>query len=497
MKKNSDGKESVNTVSSSTPATSKLSTEERVNEKTTSLEAQEVIIKNQTDIDIEERYGIDPDTNVVEGAQVRHPNRPADKSNGGRRAGVKSPTAKRNQKPADTVGAHVAISPEEIGHVSKETLTELSSYTGEICVSVYLPTHRPTNGSATSVDAILFKTLLQQCERIREGDDATLLARTLQPAYDLVRNAGFWRSQTGGGLAFFIAENVFKYVNLRAEPETQTLVNNSFLVSPLLPFVQEQDHFYLLVISKKQSKLFRGDRFGLNYLSVPEMPNGIEDVVHLEEKDGQDLIRSGSSGGGGGAVYHGTGSSRPDDKDNIAMYLAEVDSTIRKDVLRDSQVPLLLAGVSYIIPIYKKVTHYNNVWDTALTGNREFDNEAALHAEAMEAMHDYFERSKKQALTDYGNKSATQLTSFILDDIVRAAHYKRIDILFVDKKARLWGSFDEANDRLTVHASQIPGDDNLVDKTVLKTILSGGRVYMLDEHEMPAHRMMAAVMRYD
>ena len=53
------------------------------------------------------------------------------------------------------------------------------------------------------------------------------------------------------------------------------------------------------------------------------------------------------------------------------MYLAEVDNTIRKEVLRDSTAPLLLASVGYIIPIYKKVTHYNNVWEAALTGNRD------------------------------------------------------------------------------------------------------------------------------
>jgi hypothetical protein len=157
----------------------------------------------------------------------------------------------------------------------------------------------------------------------------------------------------------------------------------------------------------------------------------------------------------------------------------------------------LLAGVGYIIQIYKKVTHYNNVWDTALSGNREFENDATLYVEAMEAMHEYFERAKKQALADYGDKCMTPRTSHILDDIVRAAHHKRIEVLFVDKKSKFWGSFDEVNDQLTVHASEIPGDDNLVDTTMLKTVLSGGRVYMLDEEEMPVRRMMAAIMRYE
>lgn len=449
----------------------------------------------QEQIQLEERYGIDADTNIIQGAQVRHPNRNADKTGFNRRISVKSPAAKRKKTSTNTsVGNTVPA--EEITNLNKEALLELANFGGDVCISVYMPRHQSANGLTTVVDATLFKALLQQCERTHTDGSPVELARVLRPAYDLARNDQFWRSQNGGGLAFFIADGFLKYVALPAEPETATLVNSSFLLSPLVPFVLNEEHFYLLVISKKQSKLFRGDKFGLRYVSVPEMPNGIADVVHLEEKDDQNLIRSGSSGGGSGAVYHGTGSSRPDDKENIAMYLAEVDSTIRKEVLRDSQVPLLLAGVGYLIPIYRKVTHYNNVWDTALTGNREFENDATLHAEAMEAMREYFERPKKQALADYGNRSATERTSLTIDDIVRAAYYKRIETLFVGKKARLSGSYDDVQDLLTVHASEQPGDDNLIDKTVLKTLLSGGKVYVLDEHEMPANRMMAAVMRY-
>jgi len=447
-------------------------------------------------IDLQERYGIDPDTNNVEGAQLRHPNRNTDKTGSTKRAGSKTIASKAGRQRSEAMPVSGTV-PDEITNLSRESLAALANDHEGMCISIYLPRHHADLGTTGNVDAVLFKTSLQQCERTRNGEEVSVLKRLLEPAYQLVRNEQFWNSQTTAGLAFFIAEGFFSYIRLRSEPLTQTLVNSSFLLSPLLEAALNQDYFYLLIISKKQSKLFRGDRFGLSYISVPEMPNGIEDVVHLEEKDDENLFRSGSSGGGGGAVYHGTGSTRPDDKENIGMYLAEVDNTIRKDVLKDTQVPLLLAGVGYLIPIYKKATHYNNVWDTAITGNREFENDATLHSQAMEVMQEYFERPRKQALAEYGNKSATNLTSVNLDDIIRAAHYKRIDTLFISRKAQLWGSFDDVKDILTVHASEIAGDDNLIDKAALKTVLAGGKVFVLDETEMPAHRMMAAVMRYE
>jgi hypothetical protein len=491
MKKHND-QEDVQTVSGNSTSKATLSSGEDTSGGARTSDAVESL-KDQ--IDLEERYGIDPDTNNIEGAQLRHPNRNLDKTGSNKRT-AKSTASRAGRKRNEANSTNAAL-PEEITNLSKDYLAELANFKSEMCVSVYLPHHRTEAVTTGGVDAILFKTLLQQCERTREGDEASLLARTLAPAYQLVKNEQFWNAQTAGGLAFFIADGYFKFVRLRSEPVTHTLVNNSFLVSPLLEVALNPDYFYLLVISKKQSKLFRGDKFGLTYVPVPEMPKGIEDVVHLEEKDDENLFRSGSSGGGGGAVYHGTGSTRPDDKENIAMYLAEVDNTIRKEVLRDSTAPLLLASVGYIIPIYKKVTHYNNVWEAALTGNREFESDSALHAEAMGIMGEYFERPKQQALAEYGNKSGTNLTSTNLDDIVRAAHYKRIDTLFVNRKAQLWGSFDDAEDLLIVHASEIAGDDNLIDKTVLKTVLAGGKVYMLDEAEMPVNRMMVAVMRYE
>lgn len=327
---------------------------------------------------IEDRYGIDPDTNIIEGVPVRHPNRHHDDVHSGKRAGAKT-----------------------------------------------MPPGKSRRASGLSGNAI------------EGGAD-----------------------------------------------------------SGLPPGVASGLHFYVLVISKKRSKLFKGDETGLTFIEIPEMPNGIDDVVHVEEKDGQNLIRSGS-GAKGGAVYHGTGSSRPDDKANIAMYLAEVDNTLRKEILRNEQAPLLLAGVGYVISAYRRISRYQNIWRSELTGSHEFDTDKDLHAAAMELMRGYFETPKHQALADYGNKSDTNLTSFIIDDIIRAAHYKRVETLFVDKRARLRGSFDETSDLLIVHASDRDGDGDLIDQTISRTLASGGKVFMLDAREMPVHRMMAAVMRYE
>ena len=80
--------------------------------------------------------------------------------------------------------------------------------------------------------------------------------------------------------------------------------------------------------------------------------------------------------------------------------------------------------------------------------------------------------------------------------MIAAAHYARVSHLFVQKDAHIWGSFDEMDDRMTIHDEQAPDDESLLDHAVEKTILNGGEVHTLPKQEMPAGAVVAAVLRY-
>lgn len=293
-----------------------------------------------------------------------------------------------------------------------------------------------------------------------------------------------------------MSENTFKYIKLPAAPVQETLVNSSFLVAPLIPFISREEYFYLLSISKKQAKLFKADYFGIQFIPVDELPNGVDDVVHFENKDDQQLFRTGGRGGTGGANFHGIGAGKPDEKTNVAMYFKEVDRTLWEEIFREEHVPLLLAGVEYQLPIYRSVSVYKNIWPDALTGNHDYDNMTTLYAKAKEIMQPYFEEKRNKALDDYGNKSATALTSSITDDIIPAAYYGQIAQLFVEENAHIWGTFDEAANELQLHTEKQENSECLVDKAIIKTIQTGGDVFIMEKDKMPQESTMAAIMRY-
>ncbi|KAA2239253.1 hypothetical protein F0L74_23895 [Chitinophaga agrisoli] len=385
------------------------------------------------------------------------------------------------------------------GNLTREDFTTIAAYhaTTGYCITLYMPTHRSGVAVNEQQDAILLKKLLQQTQQqlVQKGLSADEAEAVLQPAFNLQQDSSFWRGQEHG-LGLFIADGYFKYIQLPMSVAEQCYINHSFHIGALLPLLTNKEHFYVLALSKHKATLYEADAFGMWEVPVNGMPNGMDDVVHFEEKDGKDFFRTGGAGPGQGANYHGMGAGRPDDKENISMYFDEVDETLWKEVLSTKNTPLLLAAVDYMIPIFKKRSKYKHMMDDALIGNYEHGRITDLYEKAKEKMQPYFEQHCRQALERYANNSANGRTSSVLADVIPASYYARADVLFIQKDAQLWGAFDEQRNDLQLHDTEQPGDECLVNATAAKAVETGAEVFMLDKHQMPADSPMAAIMRY-
>ncbi len=447
-------------------------------------------------LDITEKYTLDSDE-LAPNVPVRHPNRNTSK-------GEDQYKGKTNQKESDkTVNenfhAEQALTPtEEIPwNLTKDGFRELAAFSGECCITVYITSNRSGVEVNEQKDLVKFKNTLQDVSRQlqQSGKDELAIRNLLQPGYELLRDEKFFRNLTEG-IAFFIADNHFKYIRLPYAPVENIYINNSFSVGQLVPLMSNTDYFYLLVISKKQSKLFRADAFGMTHIPIDEIPNGVDDVVRFENKDDEKLFRTGGRGGTGGANFHGIGGGKPDEKTHIGIYLEEVDDTIWKEVLHTENVPLLLAGVEYLIPIYRSVTDYNHLWDDALTGSHEHEDTATLYQQARQKMEPYFQQRLQKALNTFGNQTGTGLSSSIVTEIIPAAYYGRISQLIAPKGLQIFGKFDEQNNELSIHETREENDEDLMDKAVIKTLMNGGDVFIVDREQVPGGSEMAAVMRY-
>lgn len=259
--------------------------------------------------------------------------------------------------------------------------------------------------------------------------------------------------------------------------------------------VKTEGYFYVLVLSKSSIRIFKSDAWSIVEIDIPEMPRGIADVVRLEEKD-QDLFRTESNSAGGGADFHGIAEGRPYPKKNLELYFDEVDETLANTILNQEKAPMLLAGVEYLIPIYKKVSTYKFLVDDTLTGSYEHADEQEVYSAARQKMEWVFAKSATGALESYANKSATDLVSSDARSIIAAACYGRIHSLFVQRGFHVWGTFDQQNNVFKIDDQPRRDNECLVSKAIMETIHHGGSVYFVRHDDMPGRVMIAAEMRY-
>lgn len=442
-----------------------------------------------------EKYTKDADE-LAPDVHLRHPNRNTSK-------GEDTFKGKENKPASDktindtSMDEHSKIIAEELpGVLTKEIFKELATYQSSCCISIFLGSQNDGAEVNKHYNVVSFKNGLQKVAGIlkEKNIDTTEIESLLQPGYELITEDDFWLQQSRG-LAFFISKGYFKYIKMPVSTSDDVIIEDTFYVTPLIPIIISNEYFYLMVISKKQNKLFRGDAFGMQYIPVEGLPKGLGE--EFGDTDVATTFRAGSGSAVSGANIHGAGgSNNNDDKVYIANYLETADDVIWKKVLHNENAPLLLAGVEYLIPIYRSVCDYKYVWEDALTGSHEHSDTATLYKQAREKMEPYFQKRVIKALENFGNQSATSLTSSKIDEVVPATYYGRVSNLFVQKGEHIWGTFDEMENKTNFSDQHSNGAQDLVDNAVVKTLLNGGEVFLLDQDAMPAKSPLAAIFRY-
>lgn len=381
--------------------------------------------------------------------------------------------------------------------IREEEFAELIAPKTGPCITIYLPVHQSGMEVNEKKDLIVFKNLLVEAENTLVGNGLKphLAQELLAPALSLLKDEKFWH-QLSSGLAVFIAPDFFKILNLPFQVKAEVHINSCFNIAQFVCLTADRPYYYLLVISKSSADIYKGDEYGMELLSIEGMPQGLNDVVRLNEKSERRLFRIGGTAPGVGVNAHGHGSGLADEKEYIRQYLKTLDRVLQSELLANETAPLLLAGVEYIVGIYRQVSHYKHLLPTTLTGNHEYADVKRLLSKTLEAVGPFLNTKSKSALQNYYNQLATPLTSSMPNKVIPAGYYKQISGLFVELGAHLWGRFDETANRLTLHENREPGDECLINKTILNTLQNGGDVYILEKDRMPKEAIIAASLRF-
>jgi hypothetical protein len=385
--------------------------------------------------------------------------------------------------------------------LTKEDLKALSQQQDESLVSIYLSTRLA--GPETRENPIRFKNLLAAAEtKLGErGIRAPEARAMLDPAQQLVDDYDFWQHQSTG-LALFISSNFFRTYRLPLDFEELVLVGPRFHLKPLVPLLSGDGRYYLLALSQNEIRLFQGTRHTFEEVMLMEdVPHSLAEALWYEDPEKQQQFHTatatpGQPGGGRPAMFHGHGVGTDDDTAMIRQYFQELDRGLA-DLLGNEPVPLVLAGVEYLFPIYREANSYPHLLNEGVAGNPEHMSRDELHRQAWQLIRPHFDQARQEAWSRYHHLLDTGQSSQDVKMIVPAAYYAQVDTLFVAIGQHRWGRFDPDENQLVLNNDPAPQDEDLLNRAVVHTLLNGGTVYAVEPDQMPDEPLLAAIFRFE
>ena len=384
--------------------------------------------------------------------------------------------------------------------LSRSELRDLMEQNGGPRVSIYLPTH--IGRAETREDQIRFKNALKAAEdrMVASGLRRPVAIQTLEPGAQLLPNSDFWRHVSDGLAAFFSREGARIY-RLPLRFDDQVAVGTKWHTRPLLPLFSGDGQFLILALSLNEVRLLQCTRYNVQPLELREEFKSLDDYMKYVELSKQMQYHTSSPSlpgeGRRSATRHGQGSGSDETvkKTEITDFLHLVNDGLARQ-LQDLRTPMVLAGVDYLCAMFREITAYPNVAKRILPGNADRVTPEDLHEKAWEIIEPYFLRARYDDVERYHLLASKGLSAARPEDLVPAAATGRVDTLFVNLNAQLWGQYNRDTREVIVHDQPQPGDEDLLDLATTQTLLHNGTVYTSDPGGVPGARLAAATLRY-
>jgi hypothetical protein len=385
--------------------------------------------------------------------------------------------------------------------LSLDEFKNLAQRAQDPSITILMPTHRA--GPDTQQDPIRFRNLLREVERRLQDDGMGRrnVEAFLQPAQALLEDGEFWRHQQEG-LALYLSDGDFHTYRLPYAVDEQAIISQSYYTKPLLPLFTNNGHYFILAVSLNEVRMFEATRDGVGEVELPgDTPTSLAEALKYDDIEQELQFSTGTPGGDRDGMGFGHEVGDETRKIRIGRYLNKLDHGL-KPLYRGQEAPLVLAGVDYLLPIYRKVSEYPHILEEGIEGSPEGLRAEELRERAWPLVEPHFRQELEAVLAAYGQGAGTGQAVDDIEEVVAAAHHGRVDTLLVAVDAQVWGTFDPENGKVQVDEqaeTQEAGRDDrilLADSAATQTLLNGGTVYALPQEELPTQSPVAALLRY-
>ncbi len=384
----------------------------------------------------------------------------------------------------------------------RETLQPLLGHQEFPCISIYLPIIR--EGNEVVQPQVRLRTLLRQAEDHLRTFDLTVprIRDIQQPAWDLLDEPFFWATAREG-VAIFLSDGPSMVFTLDQAPEEKMVIDDHFVVRPLLETDTPDAEYLLLAISRSSARIYRGSRTKLIPIPVSDFPESLDSIISVYDFEKQRRQYGGRPTGGHGAapgvVNHGLENRKDRDRLMVEAYCREIDARILERWSKED-LPLVLACVEYLFGIYQKISKNPRLLDEYIPGSPDHLSEIELRDRAFAIVQRHLpdQRSEDWALAQsfFGSERIREN----IRQIIEAADHGRVDKLFIPRGRILPGWFDEIRREIrrpapdeTIHPFT---HCDLLEEAAVRALNSGAQIYAIDPDQIPAGADAVALLRY-
>lgn len=340
--------------------------------------------------------------------------------------------------------------------LTHDDLKRLAAVTGP-CLTIFQPLRDEYSQVAKPGTRVV--AAMQQAERLLTEKGFTPAEREemLRPVAKIASNTD-WAGRTGSVIVFRAPD--FTMVNFWPDTLAPRIhFAQEFLVLPLLPDLLSNRDFWLLALSIKAVRLFRGGRNGL--LEVP-LPRGVPRSLTQNEQFDQ--------------PGHSVGKMPGVQTNYLHDFFKAIEHGIHPILAEDRQ-PLILAAVTRELAIYRRMNTYSPVLSGAIHGSPDALGMDLLYTKAAELMSAYSALATDGTLREMDEAASHSLLVTDPAEIIEDARIGQVDELIVSPAA-----------------SGCAQREDSVNWAALATIRNSGRISVLSASQLESG--VAAILRF-
>lgn len=392
-------------------------------------------------------------------------------------------------------------------HMDVITSTEFErilAHRDKPCISLYMPTYR--KAPEDQQNPIRFGNLMNEIKIQLEAQDydkqeVERLLDVLEQPHLVDGNRPFWQHMSDG-LAMFVAPDFFLSYRVPYAFNEFVYVSDRFHIRQLLPIILENEVFYVLTLNTEDVHLYRANRHQMTEMKLPDnTPQSLSEALKYDEVENQMQYHSTANQGQGDqkALFHGQGSASSEEyqQENLERFFKMLDNAICS-LLNAEGKPLVIVGVDALRGMYRDVNHYNWLLAEDVDRDPQSLDLQRIHKRAWTIVESDIEQISSKDLAQFkqlkGNRDDRAVTD--MRSIISAAHYQRIDTLFIPDEMYQWGNFELDKNNVVLHEEFHIGDLDLLNDAAIHTLTHGGIVHTLERKHMPDDEPAVAILRY-